>query len=473
MNFKKLIKRADDVDKAFQELQTDLAEAFDACLDEELPLEGAGAGDGDPAAVEDNAQPLGTVDSPESQSRLSPHTQTRLAALSAVDGLFRDAQGHLDEIAAKLSELASSHHLTREFLGILHGDVLRANEMELANAGLSTEQKTLSEQLAEAARRQRERDGAYEALQQRESSLVQERETLRAALSAVRLELVEAANAGARREAEFGDIATQLSAKTVEANRRSSENKVLREKQVSQSIDLDQALKREAEVRHKLDEISAIHAGDAARIADLGTALARSEKEEIRLQKALESAQSKLQEETEAARAMEADREAELARNLAEMRGLRSEIQDLQSRLEHAGSQNGEAVAEIARLKVQLGDALAEKQIADERLSVLKNESESYKMSLSAVNANLSQLSLQQASEQIELDIQKQECEDLRAEVATLNARIQELLPYERLHRVTAARTRNDNVVEIAGVVAETARATHRRRARRRLHAAS
>ena len=34
MNFKKLIKRADEVDKAFEELQTDLAEAFDACLDE-------------------------------------------------------------------------------------------------------------------------------------------------------------------------------------------------------------------------------------------------------------------------------------------------------------------------------------------------------------------------------------------------------------------------------------------------------
>ncbi|TIW38829.1 MAG: hypothetical protein E5V61_31485, partial [Mesorhizobium sp.] len=90
---------------------------------------------------------------------------------------------------------------------------------------------------------------------------------------------------------------------------------------------------------------------------------------------------------------------------------------------------------------------------------------------LSAINANLSQLSLQQASEQIELDIQKQECEDLRAEVATLNARIKELLPYERLHRVTAARTREDNVVEIAGVVADPAHPTHRRRARRRLHA--
>ena len=471
MNFKKLIKRADEVDKAFEELQTDLAEAFDACLDEEQLLQDADAGDEDAPAQGEGPRPEADADGPERPPRLTPHTQTRLAALGALDGLFRDAQGHLEEISGKLSEVATSHHLTREFLGILHGDILRANEMELTNVGLAGEQRALSDQLSEAARRQRERDGAFEALQQREAGLVQEREALRAALAAARLELVEAANAGARREAEFGDMAKQLSAKAVEANRSASESKMLREKQVSLAIDLDQSQKREAEARHKLDEVAAMHATDMARITDLAAALGRSEKEEARLQKALENAQAKLQESAEATSQMEADREAEVARSLLEMRGLRAEIQALQARLEHAANENGEAVAEIARLKAQASDALAEKQIADEKLAVLRNESESVKMNLSAVNANLSQLSLQQASEQIELDIQKQECEDLRAEVATLNARIKELLPYERLHRVTAARTREDNVVEIAGVVADPAHPTHRRRARRRLHA--
>ncbi|RVC59510.1 hypothetical protein EN858_11060 [Mesorhizobium sp. M4B.F.Ca.ET.215.01.1.1] len=470
MNFKKLIKRADEVDRAFEELQTDLAEAFDACLDEESSEEVSVAGP-DSVPEEDAPRPEAEVQAGENPQRLTPHTQTRLAALGALDGLFRDAQGHLEEISGKLSEIATSQHLTREFLGILHGDILRANEMELTNAGLSGEQRALSEQLVEAARKQRERDGAFEALQQREASLVQEREALRAALAAARLELVEAANAGARREAEFGDIAKQLSAKAVEANRSASESKMLREKQVSLAVDLDQSQKREAEARHKMDEVAAMHATDMARITDLAAALGRSEKEEARLQKALESAQARLQESAEATSLTEADREAELARGQAEMRGLRSEIQDLQARLERAANENGEAASEIARLKAQASDALAEKQIADEKLAVLRSESESDKMNLSAVNANLSQLSLQQASEQIELDIQKQECEDLRAEVATLNARIKELLPFERLHRVTTARTREDNVVEIAGVVADPAHPTHRRRARRRLHA--
>ncbi|TIX17644.1 MAG: hypothetical protein E5V41_09570, partial [Mesorhizobium sp.] len=163
---------------------------------------------------------------------------------------------------------------------------------------------------------------------------------------------------------------------------------MLREKQVSLAVDLDQSQKREAEARHKMDEVAAMHATDMARITDLAAALGRSEKEEARLQKALESAQARLQESAEATSLTEADREAELARGQAEMRGLRSEIQDLQARLERAANENGEAASEIARLKAQASDALAEKQIADEKLAVLRSESESDKMNLSAVNAN-------------------------------------------------------------------------------------
>ncbi|TIS53256.1 hypothetical protein [Mesorhizobium sp.] len=475
MNFKSLIKRAEDVDTAFQDLQTDLADALDECLgaEDQPPLETGGVAYEDPAANDDSQQPEDSADSPETARKLTSHTQTRLAALSAVDGLFHDAKEYLEEINGKLSEIATSHHLTREFLNILHSDILRTNELELANASLTTEQRALSDQLHDATRKQRERESAVEVLQQRETSLVQDREALREALAAARLELVETASASAKREAEFGDVVKALSAKTVEANRRSLENEMLREKHVSLSLDLDKAQKREAEARHRLDELSTIHANEAARLADLLAALGKSEKEEMRLQKSLEIAQAKLSEMTEAARIMESDREAELARSHAEMRGLRSEIQDLQSRLELASNQNSEAASEIAKLKVQLSDALVEKQIADERLSALVNENENGRMNLSTVSANLSQLTLQQASEQIQLDVQRQECEDLRAEIILLNARIKELLPYERLHKVTSARPRDSGVVEITGPVAEAARAASRRRARRGLRATS
>ncbi|MFB9980079.1 hypothetical protein ACFSQQ_20335 [Mesorhizobium kowhaii] len=486
MNFKGLIKRAEDVDKAIQDLEIDLADALDASLDAEdeappksddVPDSAAGPDEPPPEAnaanadSPENADSADNTDSPETGPRLTSHTQTRLAALSAFEGLFHDARDYLEEINGKLSEIATSHHLTREYLNILHGDILRANELELANAGLIAEQRTLSEKLHDAGRKLRERESTCDVLQQRETSLVQDKEALRAALAATRLELAEAANASAKRDADFGDIAKRLTARTVEANRRLRESKMLREKHVSLSIELDKALKRESQARHRLDELSTIHASEAARLAELLAALAKSEKEEMRLQKSLEAAQAKLSQMTEAAGMVEGDREAELARSQTEMRGLRSEIQELQSRLESASNENSEAVGEIARLKTELNDTLAEKKIADERLSALTDENESDKMSLSKVNANLSQLMLQQASEQIQLDVQRQECEDLRAEIVSLNARIKELLPYERLHKATSGRPREGSVVEITGVVAEKARAAGRRRVRRNLRA--
>ncbi|RVB29726.1 hypothetical protein EN918_21870, partial [Mesorhizobium sp. M7A.F.Ca.CA.004.05.1.1] len=258
MNFRGLIKRAEDVDKAIQDLQIDLADALDASLDADdlAPPEGddvpdaQAAADGGPpqadAANDDNAGNAEGADSSETAPRLTAHTQTRLAALSAFEGLFHDARDYLEEINDKLSEIGTSHHLTREFLNILHSDILRANELEVANAALAAEQRALSEKLHDAVKKLRERDGAFEALQQRETSLVQDRETLRAALAAVRLELVETANSSAKREAEFGDIAKRLTARTVEANRRLRESKMLREKHVNLSIELDKALKRES-----------------------------------------------------------------------------------------------------------------------------------------------------------------------------------------------------------------------------------
>ncbi|KAA3447850.1 hypothetical protein C7I87_25010 [Mesorhizobium sp. SARCC-RB16n] len=488
MNFKSLIKRAEDVDNALQELQDDLADALDASLDSEfdeppkgddVPDVASGADASPPQAdapqanAADNPDGAGNADTAETAPRLTPHAQTRLAALNAFEGMFHDARDYLDEINGKLSEISTSHHLTREFLNILHTDILRANELELANAGLIAQQRTLSEKLHDTAAKLREREGACELLQQRETSLVQDRDTLRATLAAVRLELTETANANAKRDAEFGDIANRLTARTVEANRRLRESKMLREKHVSLSAELDKVLKRESQARHRLDELSAVHASEAARLAELMAALGKSEKEEIRLQKALEATQAKLAEKTESASMMEGDWEAERARAQTEMRGLRSEIQDLESRLERTSNENSAAVAEIARLKTELDDAVAEKKIADERLSVLTHENEADKLSLSRANANLSQLALQQASEDIQRDVQRQECEDLRAEIASLNARIKELLPYERLHKVTNGRSREGEVVEIATVVAEKARATNRRPIRRNLRATS
>ena len=476
MNIGKLIRRDDgmakatqEVEKASDELQTALADELDNSLDlGDLSLFDDG-GTSNEDLADGSSRHHDTI---EATRQLTSHAQSRLAALGSFDGLFHDAEEHLEEIKAKLLEVSASYHYTREFFTILRSDIVRANELETANAGLTTEHRLLSEQLHDAAKKLRERESALGAMQQRETSLVQDRDALRDALAAVRLELVEAANASAKKEAEFGEVVKELSARSAEANRRSRENDILREKHVRLSIELDKAVTREVETRRRLDELSTIHATEAARHSELQAAFGKSEKEEMRLQKSLEIAQAKLSEMAEAARILESDREAELVRNLAEVRGLRSEIQNLQSRLEMASNEAGEASAKIANLTAQWSDALAEKQIADERLSLLMKESQADKTSLSALKADFSQLSVQQASEQIHFDVQRQECEDLRGEIAALGARIKELLPYERIHKVTSARER-DSIVQAASVAAETSRPTSRRRARQNLRAAS
>jgi chromosome segregation ATPase len=148
----------------------------------------------------------------------------------------------------------------------------------------------------------------------------------------------------------------------------------------------------------------------------------------------------KLAEMADEARIVEAEGEADAVRNAAELSGLRSELQSLQARLDHAHGEHSETAAEMAQLKAQLSDTITQKLIADEKLSTLMEENERDKINLSAASTNFSELSLQQASDQIQYEVLTQECEDLRAEVATLNARVKELLPYERLHRVTNAR---------------------------------
>ena len=488
MNFKSLIKSEQKVDDSFDDLQIDMAEALEEGLrqDDPAPLKADSESEENFGANGDDLQPpakLTEVDSPppldtsaeasEPPQRLTAHSQSRLAALNSFDKLYREAEEHLHDIDAKLTEVTTSHHLTRQFFNILNADIHRANELELANVNLLAEQKRLSDQLHDVTRMHQEREAVIDALHQREAALIHDKDTLRAELATAKLELVETINTIARNDAELGDLIKTLSERTVEAERRSRENEVLREKQVNLSIELDKALKRETEGVRRIEELSTIHANETARHTELLVALGKSEKEAHRLQVALEAAHTKQAEMADEARIMEADREAEGARSLAEMRGLHAEVQSLQDRLDQLSNEKSEAAGEIARLKAELSDSHAERAVADEKLSALVAENESYKLSLSTATANISQLSLEQASQLMQLDIHRQECEDLRQEIASLNARIKELLPHERMYRVAKARLRDAGAGGVEVATDEVHRTPARGRAGSQAHSAS
>jgi chromosome segregation ATPase len=471
MGFMDMIKRDNGADGAFDDLNEEMAQALDESMAAEI--EPAPKSEAVQTQQPPAPEPAAATAAPEPAAqekqdngrRLTAHTQSRLAALGSFDKLYHDTQARLQEIDAKLSEVTTSQQLTRRFFNVLQVDIHRANELELTNVSLAAEHKKLTEQFNDTAKKLQERDSLIESHKQRETHLAQDNETLRAALAAAKLQLVEAANLQTQNEVKLGEAVKALSARTVEAERSARENEVLREKQVNLSIELDKALKREAETQRKLEELTTIHANEAAQHSELLVSLSKSEKEALRLQMTLESAQMKQAEMAEAALIAESEREAETQRNLAEVHGLRSEIQSLQSKLDAAATESNEAAAEIARLKAEFSDAIAEKQVVDEKLAALQRENESVQQDLSVASANISQLALQQETEQIKLDIHKQECEDLRAEIAVLNARIKDLLPFERLYKVTKARERQGggNVGELVPVTAVKSRASGKR----------
>lgn len=449
MNFG-FLKRTDKLDKAFEDLQSGMMDALQEDLDR-LPFDpveeavAAKSQDGNASVVTEDGEEerIYLEETPEAESikRLTAHAQNRLAALASFEDLHQGANDQLQTIGSMLAEVITSHHLTREFLNGIHPEIHRANELELANTTLAAENRKLAEQLHEATKKLQEQESAVATLQRRELTLQQDKETLRIALSAAKLQTVEASNALARSEAERGEVAKSLATRTVEAEKRLRENEILREKHVNLSIDLDKAHKREAEARRKYEEISAIHASETARYTETLAALAKSEKEVFRLQKSLENAQAKQEETAEAMRSLEADSDAETKRNLAETRGLRSEIQNLNSRLEAAAAEIVEATDEIARLKEALNDAQSEKQIAEKQLAFLKSEQDDQRRASLAANGDLSGTS--GALDEAVTEMQRQESDELRAEISKLAAEIKKLAPYERLYRAEKAKRRN------------------------------
>ena len=210
-----------NIGEAFDDLQTDMEEAFEKSLrtdnppllvDDRSHEEVAVARrdhsrpDEEPAGAALRTMGEAAPDPPRAIQHMTSHARGQLAALSSFDQLYQDAQGHLQEVEAKLMELRTSHHLTRELFNILHSDIHRANELELANSSLAAEQARLSERLRDANGKRQKAESLAAALQEREASHAHDKGSLRNALAAAKLEAIEAANTITRNEAELGDL---------------------------------------------------------------------------------------------------------------------------------------------------------------------------------------------------------------------------------------------------------------------------
>lgn len=381
-----------------------------------------------------------TTIEPSPEHRITPHSQTRLAALSAFEDLTQGARQDLQALGLTLAKVTSNHHLMRGFLTGIHADIQRANEMELSNARLTAESRRLSHQLDEAHRQLSAREAANDALEHRIVKLVQETASLRDALSETRLEASDSTNMIAELEAERADLTTALAGKTLSVEKLLRENEVMREKQVSLSMDLEAELKAHGESQRRIEELAAIHSSDAARLAEMAAKAAHGEKEVARLQKQNDTLNATVQELTSTIGGLESEREDRASRHAAEIAGLEGDMRSLGARLQEASKATAQKNEQIDDLTAKLNEASSDRRVALEKLETLRAEHERDKQQLSAAFANFSQLNVLQTSEHVMLDMHRQEAEDLRREISNLETTIKRLAPHEKVYQASKAR---------------------------------
>lgn len=366
------------------------------------------------------------------EHRITPHSQTRLAALSAFEDLTQSTRQDLQALGLTLAKVTSTQQLMRGFLTAIHADIHRANELELSLTRSNAENRRLSHQLEETQRQLSAREAANDQMENRIAKLTQEGSALRDALSEARLEAGDSAKAIADLEAERAELTTSLASKTLSVEKLLRENEVMREKQANLSIDLDGEIKAHADTRRRLEEMSAAHNSDAARIAELLAKVAHGEKEMARLQKQHDSLQANVDELNETVSGLETELAERATRHAAEVAEYESDIQALNSRLQESSRTIGQKSEQIDALTAKLNEEASEKKVALERLESMRAEHERDKQQLSAAFANFSQLNVLQTSEHVMLDLHKHEAEELRRQVGNLEATIKRIAPQEK-----------------------------------------
>ena len=308
--------------------------------------------------------------------RTTPYTQTRLAEFAALEELQQSAQLELAVVSDALAKIKVAQHQTREFLNGIHANIHRTNDLELSAVRLADENRVLFRQAEHINRLRSQHEALCESVKRRETKLLETAEALRAALSGAKLDLVAAQSTIGHLEADRQDTANSLAFAATQAERTTRENEVLREKQINLAADLEAASRKRTEAERRVDEFAAIHARDAADLAEARLRLGATETERQRLQKQKDALQAQLTEASEALAALEGEMEQATKRHDLTMQGLKSERDTLQARLEVAARAEIDASSRMGELTERLNEAHAERRILEEKFAALERDRE-------------------------------------------------------------------------------------------------
>jgi chromosome segregation ATPase len=415
----------DPLEEAFATMEEDMAAIVD--FDVEAPPVDAyeeifGTEEADQPVAADDGHGQGTA------SRLTTYAQSGLAALSVYEEVHRSAQQDLEQLAASLARVVSSHHSTTSFVSSVHGSILRANELELTNATLLSENRRLSHAADRVRRLSSQLETLTEGYKRKEAKMEEHSETMRASLAVAQAELNEARSAHASVEFERAELLNQLAGKSAALERVTREAEMMRERHVNTALDLENAQRNHMEIERKYNELSAVHATEHSMISELRGKLSETELEVSRLQKALDTAQARLSEAQQA----NAQQESETARlqhdQVTENQKLRREIDALRARIEVAGRAQRNADNELGELKHKVAELTMENTIAAEKIAGLAMELASERKLAASREMHMPD----DESSAATIEAQAREIDMLRREHAEMRDTIKRLAAFER-----------------------------------------
>ncbi len=448
MNIDNILKPGSALKRAFVNLESGMSDAFDeAFLEASLDAEPDGgegldrlvqptdSGDAIDAQPEMEADLDADDEAPavpeDVAERITAHTRSRLAAFAIFDESRSAVHKDLDQIGAALANVTAAHHLSREFLNDCYADIQRANDMEVQNAALSAHARRQADRLDKLERQRVRYEALVDMQKRREAKFVHEAAALRDELNVVKLDAVEARNLLARSEAQHGELHTALSAKTSLAERLLRENEVLRDKGVTASLDLENAVKKQADIRRKYDDLFAIHAEESARYAEMAAKLSTAESELSRIQKVHDGLEARLADATEQLGTLELEMSEREKRYQTENHALKGENHALGARLLASTTEHLDAVSEIEAIKTRLSNLDSEKHLAEKKYAALSAEIENGRNQGGSDGAD-----------QALVEMQKQEIASLRGEIEVLTEKLKRLLPLEKRQEAAKTRTR-------------------------------
>jgi chromosome segregation ATPase len=156
--------------------------------------------------------------------------------------------------------------------------------------------------------------------------------------------------------------------------RLAREAEILREKITGLTVERDLAQKKQAETRRRSEELSAMHASDSARLAEILARLVAEESESARLQKLNDALEAKLIDANESAARLTAEARERDRHHQAEKLALREEVKALNDRLQGAANQHREIIAHMNETQARNNELEADRSVLDKKLETLETE---------------------------------------------------------------------------------------------------